>query len=261
MIPPRLVIAMLCLLFVGVVQGQTVQTSQGAYAIVTPESGNPAGLLAVETLSLQTLAGRIEAQISPAAVLTSVAFPVNLGTISNGTTGIAIVNPTASAGNVHLSVTDPQGIEILRQTVSILPRGQLSRFLNEIFAGQISSVTTLMGLLAVTSDVPVAVLAMDFHDAAFAPLPAASLGTALPLTTSSTSSGSTVETTTTTGTAPVAFPTVSVMPSFGSFATTVTSPVATATTTTTTTVIGSTAFKTRAEAEGSIKTTKVCTSD
>jgi hypothetical protein len=32
-------------------------------------------------------------------------------------------------------------------------------------------------------------------------------------------------------------------------------------TTTTTTVIGNTAFKTRSEAEGSMKTTKVCSSD
>src|ERR1041385_2768698 len=238
----RVVPGILLLALPFLAQAQIVQSSQAAFAIVTPESGNLAALIPVETLSMRTDAGRVEAEVAPAALLTTVAFPVELGTVMVGSTAVAIVNPTAAAGNVHLSVTNPQGIEILSQTLSVLPRGQLSRFLNEIFAAQINPDSSQTGLLTITSDAPVAVLALNFSDAGFASLPVASLASPLPLPVTTTSTGALTTTTSTTGTAPIAFPTVSVMPSFGSFATAIPSPVTAQTTAATTTIGGAGAF-------------------
>src|SRR6185436_13870008 len=79
------------------------------YAIVTPESGNSAGLVPTETLIHRTANGVVETTLSPSPVLSSVAMSVNLGTLEEGSTGIAIVNPTAVAANVQFRITDPDG--------------------------------------------------------------------------------------------------------------------------------------------------------
>src|SRR5262245_52982174 len=104
-----------------------------AFAIITPESFNPCGVFAVERLFNRSLFGLQQTETSSAPLLITASFNVNVASATGNTTGIAIVNPNNVVANVRLSVTDDLGIEVLNQTVTILPRGQLTRFLSELF--------------------------------------------------------------------------------------------------------------------------------
>src|SRR5262245_5109665 len=116
----RAVILVLLCCFVNA-EAQIINPPQSAFAIVTSEFGNPEGLFAVETLFNSSFFGLQQTNTSTAPLLTAASFNVNLS--SGDDTGIAIVNPSAIVANVGLSVTNDQGIVVLRQTVSILPRG------------------------------------------------------------------------------------------------------------------------------------------
>lgn len=212
--------ALLCLfvlVFSALAQAQTPVIQTG-FAIITVESGNSAGLAPVETLIHNESGVTTTTDVPPAPLLTNSAMVINLGTFAAGETGLAIVNPTASAGHVLLSVTDPFGTSILNQTITILPRGQLSRFVNELFAGQITSTTPATGLLTITADVPVGVAALNFRADGFSASPLTSLSSPMPL---SATTFTPVTNVTTTGTTTV-FPVVSVMPSTSSVQTTAT---------------------------------------
>jgi len=154
--------------------GQTSTQMQRGYAIVTPQSGNSNGLIAVESLFSQSAGAQRQTDFSPSPLLTSAAFTVNIGGTTGGGTGLAIVNPTAFSGNVRLSITDAQGIQMLNQTLTILPNGQFARFVSEL-GGKVSTSTGSDGLLMLTSDVPLAVLAVNFHQAGITAAPVTSL--------------------------------------------------------------------------------------
>jgi hypothetical protein len=163
-------------------QTGTSSRVQTGYAIITPESGNSAGLILTETLIHTTANGIVETTLSPSSVLTNMAMTVNLGTLAQGTTGVAIVNPNAVAAKVQFAITDASGAQILAQTFTVLPHGQLSRFLNELFAGQLTAGMQSTGLLDIAADVPVAAVGLSFRDAGFTAQPLASLTSATPLT-------------------------------------------------------------------------------
>src|ERR1051326_2824024 len=131
----------LSIAFFPVAEGQTSGSPSVGYAIVTVASGNSADIAPSETLVFAKLGATGQTVVAPPTLLTSSAIAVNLGTTADPSTGIAIVNPSTTTGNVQLSVTDPQGTPILNQTIAILPRGQISRFLNELFAGQVTTGT------------------------------------------------------------------------------------------------------------------------
>ena len=163
-----LVSAVVVLGCLSLAQAQVVDQPQNAYAIITPESGDPAGLVLTETLTNGGLGGLGQTQVPPSPLLRKGALNVNIGTANEDSTGIAIVNPSTDVALVNLLVTDPQGIGILTQTFAIPPRGQISRFLSELFAGQIAPTTSSVGLLTITADVPVAILALNFSPFGFA---------------------------------------------------------------------------------------------
>jgi hypothetical protein len=145
-----------------IAQAQVVDQPQNAYAIITPVSGDPVGLVLTETLTNTGLGELGQTQVPPSPPMTKGALNVNIGTANEDSTGIAIVNPSTNVALVNLLLTDPQGIGILTQTFAIPPRRQISSFLSELFAGQIEPTTSSVGLLTITADVPVAILALNF---------------------------------------------------------------------------------------------------
>src|SRR5215471_18817422 len=124
----RLFLAVLCLGILPVANAQTSGLQTG-FAIVTVVSGSSAGIVPSETLTFSAFGVTTQTVVTPSPLLTNSALAVSLGTNGGGSTGIAIANPTISTGHVQLSLTDPFGIPILNQTISILPRGQFSQFL------------------------------------------------------------------------------------------------------------------------------------
>src|SRR5690242_6709004 len=77
---------------------------QVGFAIVTVESGNSAGIVPFETLVETGSGGTTTTNITPPPLLTNSSMVVSLGADGNNSTGIAIVNATATAGHVQLSV-------------------------------------------------------------------------------------------------------------------------------------------------------------
>jgi hypothetical protein len=152
-----------------------------AFAIVTPESFNPVGVFAVESLFHRSLFGLQQTQTSSAPLLITASFNVNVASATANTTGIAIVNPNRVVANVRLSVTDDLGIEVLNQTVAILPGGQLTRFLSELFG--IPLTRNFPGLMTIIADAPVGIQPINFRDGSFAATPVFSSTSPFPLPT------------------------------------------------------------------------------
>jgi hypothetical protein len=203
----RVASAMVFLGSVALAQFPKARGPQIGYAIITPASGNSDGLVPVETLTQLTLGGAVETKVSPSPILTRAAMPASVGPLTDGATGVAIVNPNVTTCSVQLSLTGTDGTEILSEAISVLPHGQFSRFLNELFASAPYGTSGLTGLLTVTADVPVAVLGLNFRGAGFAAVPLASLSSPSPLSLLMTSTPSDSA-----GSATVVVPIVSVMP-------------------------------------------------
>jgi hypothetical protein len=175
--------ALLCVLVLALCSLAQAQTTavQPGFAIVTVESGNAAGIAPVETLIHDDFGVTTTSDLSPTPLLTNSAMVVYLGTAAAGTTGIAVMNPTTATAHVQLLITNAQGGPILNQTLSIVPRGQFSRFVSELFAGQITSTTPPAGLLTITADAPVGVVALNFRGDGFSSSPLSSLASPMPL--------------------------------------------------------------------------------
>jgi len=174
----RAAIAILLFGFASLARGQALRHG---FAIITPESGNPAGLIVVETILNQSFTGLVQTEVSPAPLLATAAFKVNLGTTLDDTTGIAIVNPSVFVSNVRLIITDQNGIEILNQTLAILPQSQLARFIWELAPSNIGIPAGSVGLLTLISDIPVAALVLNFRQTSFAATPVISLTSPTPV--------------------------------------------------------------------------------
>jgi hypothetical protein len=149
-------------------------TSRSGFAVVTPLSGNVAGLIASETLKNQTSSGVEHAIIAPSALITSASILVPVGPVAENTTAIAIANPSLGSGGVNLVLTDKLGSVVLNVTVHLGPRGQFSKFLNEFFPTPPAAFTTPL-LLTVSSEIPVAIVALNFRGAEFTSIPLTSL--------------------------------------------------------------------------------------
>ena len=170
------ILVLLCGFFDAEAQINPAQTS---FAIITPEFGNAEGLFAVESLFNRSFIGLQQTNTSFAPPLITASFNVNIASASDDTTGIAIVNPNAVVANVRLSVTNGQGIEVLNQTVAILPRGQLTRFLSELFG--IPFTANSAALMTIVADVPVAIQPINFREGSIAATPVFSLTSPFPL--------------------------------------------------------------------------------
>jgi hypothetical protein len=149
-------------------------TTSVGFAVVTPVSGNVAGLIASETLNNQTNSGVEHAIIAPSALITSASILVPVGPIGENTTAIAIANPSFGSGAVNMVLTDTLGSVVLNVTVQLGPRGQFSKYLNELFPAQPAAFATPL-LLTVSSEIPVAIVTLNFQGADFAPIPLTSL--------------------------------------------------------------------------------------
>jgi hypothetical protein len=153
---------------------QDTTTTRSGFAIVTLVSGNIAGLIGAETLKNRTGSGLQHAVVAPSPLITSASILVRVGSITDTTTAIAISNPSAGLGGVNLVLTNSLGVVVLNATVRLGPRGHFARFLNELFANPQTRFTTPL-LLTVSSEIPIAILALNFGDGDFTSIPLTSL--------------------------------------------------------------------------------------
>src|SRR5579862_4673036 len=150
--------------------GGTLQTG---YAVITPTSGNGAGLSVSETFGQQIGANVFQASVlaSPLVTLTDIVLSVDPNTGTN--TGIAIVNPNVSTATVTLSLGNQQGATIATRKITVGAHQQISRFATELFAGDPNFSQPLTGLLFISSDVAIGVVGLSFSGGTFTSLPVA----------------------------------------------------------------------------------------
>jgi hypothetical protein len=182
--------AVILVLMFGLVDAEAqISQLKTSFAVITPESFNAGGVFAVESLFNRSVIGLQRTDTSSAPLLITASFNVNIASATGNTTGIAIVNPNSVVANVRLSVTDDQGIEVLNQTVAILPRGQLTRFLSELFG--IPLTRNFPGLMTIAADAPVGIQPINFRDGSFAAAPVFSSTSPFPMPPFTPSGGST----------------------------------------------------------------------
>jgi hypothetical protein len=179
--PVRVLISLVCMLSASgnLLSVFAQNTPRSGFVIVTLVSGNIAGIIATETLRNSTDSGIQQTTVAPSVLIPTASMLVRVGTEEN-TTGIAITNPSTGSGAVNLVLTDTLGRVVLNTIVPLGPRGQFSRFLNELLpAGQAGFSTPL--LLTVSAEIPVAILALNFRGSDFSPIPLTSLSSPTPV--------------------------------------------------------------------------------
>jgi hypothetical protein len=151
----------------------TAGTLQTGFVVVTPVGGTGEGLSVSETFGEQIGANLFQASVlgSPLVTLTDVVVNVDPNTSMN--TGIAMVSPDVSSATVTLSLRNQQGAIIAARTITIGPHQQISRFATELFLGDPNFFQALTGLLFISSDVPIGVVALAFSGGTFTSLPVA----------------------------------------------------------------------------------------
>lgn len=160
------------------------------FAVVTPVSGNSAGLIATATFFEQTLTGIEQAVTPPSPLRTSAALPANISPSLNVRTGIALANPSNLDARVNLLMTDDFGV-VFDVTIVLFRRSQLSRFLDELLTERQIPLEARTGLLTISADVPIAVLAMRFIGDSFAVIPISSPFNPVPFPTQTLTSNGT----------------------------------------------------------------------
>jgi hypothetical protein len=167
----------------------TAGSLETGYAVVTPLAGTGEGLSVSETFGEQIGVNLFQASVlnSPLVTLTDVVLNVDPQTGSN--TGIAIINPSTSLATVVLSARNQQGAEIATRTITIGAHQQISDFVTDLFPGEPNFAQGVSGLLFISSNIPIGVVALAFSGGTFTSLPVAAQlsGTnALNATTSTT---------------------------------------------------------------------------
>jgi hypothetical protein len=155
-------------------------TVRSGFAVVTVTSGNAAGLIATANLRNNDSTGIEHSVVAPSPLIISGSLLVNVQPELNNTTALAIANPSLGSGAVNLILTDPAGTVVLNTTIPLGPRAHFSRFIHDLFSTLPSGLPSPL-LLTVSSEVPVAVLALNFQGTDFSSVPLTSLSTAIPV--------------------------------------------------------------------------------
>ncbi len=139
------------------------------YAVVSPGPGSTPGLGSLrvfETFGFQqgSVAGQSE---TPAAQMTTTALLfVNISRSLGRDTGVAIANPDVVSGQLTLTLTNDIGVIVTIKTIIISSRQQISTFVSQLFADR-PVPAEFTGTLAISSSIPVAVVALRFRGPAF----------------------------------------------------------------------------------------------
>lgn len=162
---------------------------QAGYAVVTPTSGSPAGLVVFETFGEHQGNGMTQAGVLPADMTTnSILFFDANGRLSKNL-GVAIANPGSAPANVSITLRDDVGNTLATLPLTVAAGSQIAKFVTGLFSGQPNVPKDLTGTLQVKSDVPVAVIGVRFRGINFSTLPATSLSSSSPVPLISTGIG------------------------------------------------------------------------
>jgi len=148
-------------------------TLQTGFAVITPLSGIGEGLSVSEVFAEQVDRNFFQTSVVASPLITLTGVGVNANPAAALDIGLAIVNPNASPAEVTFNLRDQQGATAAASTITIGAGQQISRFVTEIFFGNAAFPQPLSGLLFISSNVPVAVVALAFNGPGFTAMPVA----------------------------------------------------------------------------------------
>src|SRR5262249_44754632 len=159
----RMLIATATLIFsVNTAFAQAVQTG---FVSVTPVTGTGAGLLVFGRATFRNDDALFESAVWSSSVLTSSSMVVSADASSGRDLGIAIVNPSNFVANITLTLRNQQGAIVATRTIVLNPLHQISRFISELFAVNVT------GPLSINSSAPIALVGLQFRGGSFSVVP------------------------------------------------------------------------------------------
>src|ERR1051326_7092534 len=149
------------------------------YAVVTATNGiipfGFGGLIAFETFGYRSQVPALQAGVLPATLTTRIVLFASSSIRLSDNVGVAITNPGSGNAVVTMTLRDTNGNLTSTKTITIAAGQQVSRFVSEFFADVAAAVGNFDGSLTLTSNTPVAVLALRFLGTTFSTIPITSL--------------------------------------------------------------------------------------
>jgi hypothetical protein len=93
-------------------------------------------------------------------------------------TGISVINPSLTPATIKVSLNNASGAPINLPDVTIGPMHQVAKFVSEFVGGSADLALPQVGVLTFTSNVPVAITALEFRGTAFSSVPVVNVSTA-----------------------------------------------------------------------------------
>src|ERR1051326_8813060 len=152
------------------------------YAVVTATKGiipfGFGGLTAFETFGYRSQTPALQA-VLPATLTTRIVLFASSSIRLSDNVGVAITNPGSGNAVVTMTLRDTNGNLTSTKIITIAAGQQVSRFVSEFFADVAAAVGNFDGTMTLTSNTPVAVLALRFLGTTFSSIPLTSLSTPL----------------------------------------------------------------------------------
>lgn len=149
------------------------------YAVVTTTNGivpfGFGGLIAFETFGYRSQVPALQAGVLPATLTTRIVLFASSSIRLSDNVGVAITNPGSGAAVVTMTLRDTSGNVTSTKTITIAASQQVSRFVSEFFSDVAAAVGNFDGTLTLTSNIPVAVLALRYLGTTFSSIPITSL--------------------------------------------------------------------------------------
>ena len=164
----------------------------GGYAIVTATStgqggiglgplGIEGGLTVFETFGYRSQVPALRAAVLPAALTTRMVLFASSGTRLSRNVGVGITNPQNTDAVVSLTLRRVDGSQVATKNISVGAHQQVARFVSEYFAEVAELPIDFDGTITLTSNTPVAVIALRFEGTKFTTIPITSLSPSITL--------------------------------------------------------------------------------
>ena len=187
----RLVLTLFCLAVLSTAAFAQDDHNDGApilagYAVVTATGsglggvgvgpfGIEGGLIVFETFGLRSEVPALRAGVLPAVMTTRMVLFASAGIRLSRNVGVGITNPGSTDADVTMILRDANGNLTSRKNVTVAAHQQVARFISELFADVPAVPVDFDGTLTLTSDTPVAIVALRFRGTKFSTIPITSL--------------------------------------------------------------------------------------
>jgi ice-binding like protein/Big-like domain-containing protein len=139
-------------------------------------SGSPGGLVVFETFGSALAADTTQAGVLPGVMTTQTVLFASSSARLSRNLGVAIVNPSGTAASMTMTLRrGGDGTISSVKTIKVGARQQVAKFISELFSDVPELALDFDGSLSITSDYPVAIMALRFRGTNFSTIPITSV--------------------------------------------------------------------------------------